>query len=252
MIDGAAVTEEVSVRKYVSDSLAGLPYPPRQLGTQIAVAVLERPPFQLTAKVEPSPAVPGLPARLVVSATRAPGFTDDIVLGPVAGLPPNIKPPALPPLKKDQAEVQAPLVLDAKLPPGTFAVTVTGKGKYNGKDVTAPSRPATLTLAPPFVLKVEPAPVKLTPGGKVKLKVTAMRQGGFDGPVALEVRNLPAKVTAAKAEVAKGQATAEVELTAAADAPAATRADVNVLGTAAALGNRQNASANFAVAVGKK
>ena len=59
-------------------------------------------------------------------------------------------------------------------------------------------------------------------------------------------------MTAAKAEIPKGQTAAVVELTAAADAPAAARADVAVVGTAAPLGNRQNASANFAVNVTKK
>ncbi|MCI0461605.1 MAG: hypothetical protein L0Z62_32040, partial [Gemmataceae bacterium] len=44
---GKGPTARASVRGAVSQSLAGLPYPPRQLATQLAVAVKERPPFDL-------------------------------------------------------------------------------------------------------------------------------------------------------------------------------------------------------------
>jgi len=92
----------------------------------------------------------------------------------------------------------------------------------------------------------------LAPGAKAKLKVTAVRKGGYQGPITLEVRNLPANVTAAKGEIAMGQTAAEIELTAAAAAAAGNKADVNVLGTATAAANQQNASPNFAVNVVKK
>jgi hypothetical protein len=252
VIDGKPVTVPVRVGKAVRDSLAGLPYPPRPLLTQVAVAVREKAPFQLLARVEPSPAVPGLPANLIVTATRDPGFADEIGLGPVEGLPPNAKPPALKPIPKGQSEFRTPLDLNPKVPLGSFTLTVSGKGKHQNKDFVTTSRPAALTLTQPFELKVEAVPLSLPPGSKAKLKVTAVRHGGYDGPIALDLRNLPAKVTAAKMTLAKGQSAAEIEVTAAADAPAAARADVNVLGTAAALGNRQAASPNFTVSVAKK
>jgi hypothetical protein len=102
----------------------------------------------------------------------------------------------------------------------------------------------------PFTLKVEPVKATVAAGGKVKLKIVATRQGGYQAPIAVEVRNLPAGVTAGKAVIAMGQTLVEVELTAAAKAAIATRQDVNVLGTAA--GNLQAASPNFAVSVTKK
>jgi hypothetical protein len=112
--------------------------------------------------------------------------------------------------------------------------------------------PVALVLSLPFDLKVEPVPLKITQGGKVKLKVIATRKGGYQGPINVELRNLPAKVTAMKGTIAQGQTTVEVEITAAADAAVASKADVNVLGTAVAAANQQAASPNFTVSVMKK
>jgi hypothetical protein len=251
-IDNAPVTEWVSVRKSVSASLANLIYPPPQLDTQVAVAVTPKAPFQLTAKVEPVRNVPGLPASVVVTVQRDAGFTEAIALGPLTGLPPNVKDPGLKAIPKGQNEVKAKLVLDPKAPLGTYQISVSGKAKYDKKEISALSRPAELIVGAPFDLKVEPAMLSLPQGGKGTLKVVATRHGGYDGPVAVELRNLPAKVTAAKAVIAKGQSTAEVVVTAAGDAAAGPKMDVNVLGTATALNNLQSASPNFTVSVRKK
>lgn len=51
-------------------------------------------------------------------------------------------------------------------------------------------------------------------GSSVKLKVTAVRLGGFDGPIELTANGLPPGVTAAKAVIAAKQSSAELALTA--------------------------------------
>jgi len=66
------------------------------------------------------------------------------------------------------------------------------------------------------------------------------------------LRNLPANVTAPKTTIAMGQNEAEVEVTVPANAAPGEKKDVNVLGTATAAGNQQNASPNFTVVVEKK
>jgi hypothetical protein len=86
--------------------------------------------------------------------------------------------------------------------------------------------------------------------GKHKIKIEAVRKGGYKGPIALEVRNLPANVTAAKATIAENQNELELELAAAGNAAAGEKADVNVLGTATAAANQQSASPNFLLKVG--
>ena len=84
------------------------------------------------------------------------------------------------------------------------------------------------------------------------VKVTATRKAGYKGPISVELRNLPAKVTAAKGTIAQDQSGTELELSAAADAAAAEAANVDALGAATALANLQNASPPITVRVQKK
>src|SRR5262249_60655626 len=97
-----------------------------------------------------------------------------------------------------------------------------------------------------------PAPRKQPPGDRAALKGTATGMAGSQGPIALEVRNLPAKVTAAKTTIEMGKSEVEIEVTAAADAAVGDKADVNVMGTAPAAGNQQHTSPNFMLSVMKK
>jgi hypothetical protein len=251
-IAGKVVTELVSVKASVLQSLAGLPYPPRQLSTQIAVAVKERPPFTLTVTIDPAQGVPGTPAAVVIKAERDPGFAEEIVLLPPTGLPPNVPPPALKPIPKDQSEVKVQLNVTPKAPLGKFAVTFSGKAKYKTKEYVVPAAPATLVLGAPFELKVEPATLTLKPGDKVKLKVLATRKANYQGPIALELRGLPGGVTAPKGIIPMGQSMVDVEVSAAPTAAVASAKAVNVLGVATALNNLQGASPNFVVSVAKK
>ena len=99
---------------------------------------------------------------------------------------------------------------------------------------------------------MEPAALKIPQNGKVKIKLTATRKGGYQGPIAFELRNLPANVTAGKGTIAMGQNDAEVEITVPANAAAGEKKDVNILGTATAAANQQNATPNFTVTVEKK
>jgi hypothetical protein len=101
----------------------------------------------------------------------------------------------------------------------------------------------------PFDLKVEPTPLKLPVGDKAKLKITATRKAGYQGPINVELRNLPANVTAPKGVIEMAQTTVEIEISAAATAVVGDKADVNVLGTATTAANQQNASSNFTVSV---
>ena len=249
-INNKPVVGYASVRNLVSQGLGNLSYPPRQLTTHLALAVTEKPPFFLTAKLDESRATPGKPVSLTVTASRAPGFAEEIALTAV-GLPPNVT-AALKNIPKDQNEVKASLNLAANAPVGTFQVSFSGKAKYQNKDFAVTSPPVALVIAAaPFELKAEPSPVKLAPEGKAKITVTVTRKT-YQGPIAVELRNLPAHVTAPKATIAAGQNAAEIEISAAADAAAGDKADVHVLGTATEAGNQQVVSPNLTVSVAKK
>jgi len=251
-IDGRMVVRSASGRAPLSLSLANLSFPPRHLFTRVAVAVKERAPFALTTRFEPAEGVQGLPLNLIVQAQRDPGFDDPITLTPPTGLPPNMPAPKLPPIAKGQSEIKVKLDVNPKVPLGEFVVLVGGTAKSQGKDVSANSVPARLVVGKPFDLKVEPLALTLKPGEKAKLTVTAERKGGYMGPITLEVRKLPANVTAAKATIAMGQTMTEVEITAAATAAPAEVKDVDILGTATAAGGQQQSSPALVVRVEKK
>src|SRR5207249_2543386 len=94
-------------------------------------------------------------------------------------------------------------------PLGTFPFSVVGRATRDGREYAAVVLPPPLVVAIPFDLSVEPNPLTLTAGEKAKLVVRAVRKGGYDGPVTLEFRNLPANVTVPKAAIAKGESQVE-------------------------------------------
>jgi Bacterial pre-peptidase C-terminal domain len=249
-INGQPVVVDGDVSATVKESLAGLPFPPRDLLHSVGLAVTEKPPFSLLAKLEPAESIRGTPISVTVAAQRAPGFAEEIALSP-QGLPPNVALPALK-IDKDKNEVKAQFTPTANAPVGKFAIGFQGKAKVQFKEFTVLSSRADLALSLPFDLKVEPTALKIPQGGKAKIKITATRKAGYQGPIDLEVRNLPAKTTAPKANIAMGQDSAEVEVTAPPDAMPGEKKDVNVLGTATAAGNQQNATPNFTLTIEKK
>jgi hypothetical protein len=218
----------------------------------VAIGVKERAPFTLAVKMDPPEGVPGTKTNVTVTATRDKGFAEDIALLPPVGLPPNVPAPKIPNIAKGKNDVTFPLDLNGKAPMGEYYVLFTAKTKLKDKEVAATALPLALVLGPPFALKVEPAPAVLAPGGKAKLKVVATRRGGYKGPIAVELRKLPAGVTAAKATIPADKTMIEVDVAADAKAAPGEKADVDALGTATALNNLQSASPVFTVRVQKK
>lgn len=246
-INGKTVVEYASVRTVASQSLAGLAFPPRTVLHQVGFAVTEKPPFTLAFRFDLPEFLRGGPATATVTATRDPGYAEEIALS-AQGLPPNVA-PALKNIPKGQNEVKVQFNVAANAPLGQFQVSLAGATKYQGKDfsVTTPTVPLVLSL--PFALTVEPASLKVFQGSKARLKIQAVRKGGYQGPIALEVRNLPQNVTAPKATIPDGQQAVEIDIAAAPQAAAGSKADVNVLGIALAAANQQNASPNLTLIV---
>jgi invasion protein IalB len=241
-INGKEVKSFAEVTPVVRQTMAGLLFPPRSLSTDIAVTTTE-PPFKLIAKYAHPEAAKGTALPLTVTATRAAGFAEDIALT-VVGLPPNVA-AAAKPIPKAANSIEFPVTPAAAAPVGTFGLVVIGKGKFQNREF-AVTAPAVLTVAPaPFALSASALP-PLKPGDKAKLKVTAARKGGFAGPIDVELKNLPAGVTAPKTPIAAGKNDVEVEVTAAVNAAVGDKADVNVTGTAA---GQTAATPNFKLTV---
>jgi hypothetical protein len=244
-VNGKEIRSFASVTAVVVQEMAGLPFPPHELSNAIALATIE-PPFRIFAKYAFTEGVRGMPLNLTVTATRATGFAEDIVLS-VVNLPPNVA-AAAKPIAKGANEAVFPISPAPNAPVGTFEPIIIGRGKFQGRDFTV-SVAAPLTLeAASFELKAS-SPSALKPGDKAKLKVTAIRKGGYDGPIDLELKNLPAGVSAAKTTIAAGKNDVEIELSVAASATPAEKGDVIVSGSAA---GQRAASAAFKVSVVKK
>jgi hypothetical protein len=143
-VNGKDVVEYASVRAAVSQSLAGLPVPPRQTWYAFGLAVTEKAPFTLTAKFDAESTKVGEAATLTVTAVRAAGFTGEIALA-VNGLPPNVAAAAAA-IPGDKAEAKITLNAAANAAPGTYPVTVVGKAKHNNKDFAANAPAANLVL----------------------------------------------------------------------------------------------------------
>lgn len=249
-INGKPVIVDADVTPSIKEELAGLPFPPRDLLHPVALAVTEKPPFSLLAKVDSAESLRGVPVPLTITAERAPGFSEEIDLT-ASGLPANVTLPGLK-IAKGQNEVKGQLSAAANAPVGQFSIRFIGKSKVSFKEFHVTSSPANLVLVLPFEFKVEPGSLKIAQGGKGKIKVTATRKGGYQGPIVFELRNLPANVSAPKGTIAMGQNDAEVEVTVPANAAAGEKKDVNILGTATAAANQQNASPNITVTIEKK
>ncbi len=88
-----------------------------------------------------------------------------------------------------------------------------------------------LSLKAPFELKTEIPGGKIAKGQTVKVKVTAVRNPAYAGPINLAFQNLPAGITAMAGGDDSGRSNGSmVDLTAAADAAAANVANVIVNG----------------------
>jgi hypothetical protein len=251
-VDGRPVLQAASARGVLSQELSGLPYPPLNLNPQVAAGVKEKAPFTIAVKMSQPEGVPGIPASITISATRDRGFEGEITINPPANLPPNVAPPKVPNIAKDKSEVTFPLDLNAKAPMGEYAVLFSAKSKLKEGEVATAAMPLDLVLGQPFELKVEPAMLSLKAGDKAKVKVTAVRRGGYKGPIGLEVRKLPANVTGAKASIAADQTAVDVEIVAAPAAAAADKVSIDILGSATALNNLQNASPLITLRIEKK
>ena len=80
----------------------------------------------------------------MVTAVRAPGFTEEIALT-ATGLPPNVA-PALKNIPANMNEVKVQLNVAANAAPGTFPIVVNGKAKHQNKDFSANAPPANLVV----------------------------------------------------------------------------------------------------------
>jgi hypothetical protein len=248
-VNGKEVTKAATVTDVVKAGLGGLPFPPRAMLTSVGVAVTDKPLFALAVKLAHADVIRGLPANVTVTATRSAGFAEEIQLAPV-GLPANVT-AAVKPIPKGANEVQFPLTAAANAGLGPIALAFRGQAKSGGKDFAYYSTSAKAAISLPVEMKAEPSPLTVKVGQKAKLKVSVTRRGDYKGPVDVELKNLPANVTAAKVTLAPDKTSGEVEVSAAMNAAAGDKPDVQAVATATGAGNQQATSPNIVLKVSK-
>jgi hypothetical protein len=248
-INGKEVTRLATVADIVRTGMNNLTFPPREMLTSIGVAVTDKPLFSLAVKFASAELLRGVATNVTVTSTRTAGFAEEIQIAPTV-MPPNVT-IAIKPIPKGANEVQFAVTPAANAAIGPLPLTFRGTAKSGGKDFAYYSVAASATIVVPIEVKAEPSPLMLKAGQKAKLMITLTRKGGYKGPVDVELKNLPANVTAPKVTIAADKTTAEVELTAAAAAAAGDKPDVQVTATATAAANQQATSPNVLLKVVK-
>jgi hypothetical protein len=143
-INGKMVVVPVSTRPVVSATLGNLPVPPRTLLTQLGVAVTEKPPFRVEAKLDAPAAQPGTDATISVNVLRQPGFTGEVALT-LLNPPPGVTAAAA----KVPAMMNASkltLKIAGNVKPGALSLVVQGTAKHEGQDFAVKAVPVQLTV----------------------------------------------------------------------------------------------------------
>jgi hypothetical protein len=249
-INGKEIVRLANVTDILRQSMNGLATPPYESRHSIGVAITDRTLFSMTVKPAPLDLVRGIPATLTISTKREAGFADEIGIAAMA-LPPNVT-AAVKPVGKGTNDVQIQITAATNAATGSFNIILRGTTKFQNKDYAYYSNVIPLTVVAPkvqFELKAEPSPLLLTVGQKAKVKVTAVRKDGYMSPIDVELKNLPANVTAPKGQIPMGKNEVEIEVTAAANAAAGDKPDVNATGIS---GQQAASTPNFIVRVAKE
>jgi hypothetical protein len=143
-IGGQVVVQPANLQPIVSRELAGLAFPPRNLLQEVAIAVLEKPPFTVAASGDRVEGKRGTPLPIILHADRVSGFQDEITLTP-EGLPSNVS-VVTKNFGKGQNDIPLQLNPAANAPAGHFLISFTGKAKYKNREVVVTARPISLIL----------------------------------------------------------------------------------------------------------
>ena len=144
-VNGKKLAKAASVLGVIRGGMANLPFPPQSWENQATLAVIERAPFLLTAKLDPAtPVAPGKEATLVVNVKRATGFDGEVALS-VAGLPANVTGAAVT-IAKDKTEARIVVKAAANAAEGKAALVVSGKGKVMDKEISFSAVSVELTI----------------------------------------------------------------------------------------------------------
>lgn len=213
-------------------------------------AVVAGPPFELKVAPLYVPVVQGGKNKVRVTAQRGKDYDGPIQLD-VVHLPQHVRADPVT-LKKGENAVDVEIEAGFKAAVDVKKdVQVKGTGTGAGRTALSPAFTVAVRKAELFDLKVEPATVKVEQGGKVKVKVTAVRKA-YEGPIVVDLDNLPNGVKVAKATIDKGKNVVELEIEAGPKAAVAKESNVVATGVATMAGNDKVLSPKITVVIEKK
>ncbi len=228
-VRNAEFQTSATITEVLKTNLGGMPYPPESLSSATALGIGPSAPFVL--RTEPAELTFGrnLSATVKVIAERQKGFDDEIALAiaphdpeptpptkPKDPLPPGIT-AALKPIPKGASSVDITFAADNQAALAEFTTVLSGTLKAK-QPLTQPASGIALKLEDPFHVSVAAESGKLVRKGKMKLKVTAIRNPAFKGEIALACSQLPKGIQASPAKVAPGANQQELVLSAAPEA----------------------------------
>ena len=199
----------------------------------------EPPQFTIQTQLECSVLGRGTTLPICVTAKRSCDFDEPLTLA-VQGLA-NV---SLDGKSIAKAKGGTTLKLTAKknAPLGVHSIVITATGKKGKRTITVAAPALQIDLRMPITVSLNTAAGRIMAGEKLKIKARVERILGFEAAVELELKNLPEGVTAPKATIAQGEHEVEIELTAAADAPAATVKNLSLVATVKIEDDNQSVS----------
>lgn len=238
----AVATDQPAMRRpglltsLLAPKLDNIQLMPPSVENRIALAVVDAPFFDLTARLEPPALARFGTAQLVVEARRE-KFVDEQIDLAIENLPANVA--ATPqPIPKGQRSVAINIESKPNSPLGSFPIILSGVSTYNGRTVRVFAELVDLTIRPAVTVMVEPREVTLKQGEKGTVGVKLDRLPAYPGAIPLTVENLPPGVTVAAITIAEGASEATLEVSAAADAPITTVEQV-IVRTKFKVGNQE-------------
>jgi len=237
-IDGAEVRSTVGTLDLVRVLRPNLSYPPTWMEGVVPLATTAEMPAFYEAKIDrPTVLIPrqtGQSEFVVQLERKQAEFKDPLqvyLLSPPAGFAFEVKRNGNGPMETYQVIVKGP----KDMPEATHKVSVLSFAEFQGRGQSVLAKEVPLQVVNPMALSVGPVP-GLVFGNVQKVRVTAARMNtGNDAdkqPVIIKWKKLPPGVTGpAETTIAADQSFVDIELTAAADAPAGKIEDLVVTGS---------------------
>ena len=147
-IDGQTITRFGTLTDPVKAALAGMPVPPEELLTALAVAVIDKPPFALKLGADPATVEKGKASKAVIEVSRDQSADGDIGIAPFF-VPANISPAATKGIPKGSNKTEVGLTVAPAASVGPNPVVFRASTKVAGKDYAL--------IPPPLVLDVTEA-----------------------------------------------------------------------------------------------